>query len=52
MLESMQGSVFVYIVISKKFPKDEKFRLVDDMLRASRSTTHNIAEDFGRYHYQ
>jgi four helix bundle protein len=22
------------------------------MLRASRSTTHNIAEGFGRYHYQ
>jgi len=36
----------------KKYPKEEKYRLVDDMLRASRSTTHNIAEGFGRYHYQ
>ncbi len=36
----------------KKYPNDEKYRLVDDMLRASRSTTHNIAEGFGRYHYQ
>jgi len=36
----------------KKYPKDEKFRLVDDMLRAARSTTHNIAEGFGRFHYQ
>jgi four helix bundle protein len=36
----------------KKYSKDEKYRLVDDMLRASRSTTHNIAEGFGRYHYQ
>jgi four helix bundle protein len=36
----------------KKYPNDEKFRLVDDMLRAARSTTHNIAEGFGRYHYQ
>jgi four helix bundle protein len=36
----------------KKYPQDEKYRLVDDMLRAARSTTHNIAEGFGRYHYQ
>ncbi len=28
----------------KKYPKDEKFALVDDMKRAARSTTHNIAE--------
>lgn len=36
----------------KKYPNNEKYRLVDDMLRAARSTTHNIAEGFGRYHYQ
>ncbi|MFH0812533.1 MAG: four helix bundle protein [Pseudomonadota bacterium] len=36
----------------KKYPPEEKFRLVDDMLRAARSTTHNIAEGFGRFHYQ
>ena len=36
----------------KKFPKDEKFALVDDMKRAARSTTHNIAEGFGRFHFQ
>ncbi len=36
----------------KKYPKEEKYRLVDDMLRASRSTTHNIAEGFGRFYYQ
>lgn len=36
----------------KKYPKDEKFALVDDMKRASRSTTHNLAEGFGRFHYQ
>jgi four helix bundle protein len=36
----------------KKFPPEEKFRLVDNMLRASRSTTHNVAEGFGRFHYQ
>lgn len=36
----------------KKFPRDEKNRLIDQMLRASRSATANIAEGYGRYHYQ
>lgn len=36
----------------KTYPNDEKFGLIDDMKRAARSTTHNIAEGFGRYHYQ
>jgi len=36
----------------KKYPKEEKFGLIDDMKRAARSTTHNIAEGFGRFHYQ
>src|SRR4030043_1736879 len=36
----------------RKYPKEEKFALVDDMNRASRSTTHNIAEGFGRFHFQ
>jgi len=38
--------------ILKEYPKDEKFRLVNDMLRASRSLTYNIAEGYGRFHYQ
>jgi len=36
----------------KKYPKEEKYSLVDDMKRAARSTTHNIAEGFGRFHFQ
>ncbi len=36
----------------KKYPKDERFALVDDMKRAARSTTHNLAEGFGRFHFQ
>jgi len=36
----------------KKYPKEERFGIVDDMKRAARSTTHNIAEGFGRYHFQ
>ncbi len=38
--------------LTKKYPKEERFALVDDMKRASRSTTHNLAEGFGRFHYQ
>ena len=36
----------------KSYPKEEKYGLVDDMRRAARSTTHNLAEGFGRFHYQ
>jgi four helix bundle protein len=36
----------------KAYPKEEKYALVDDMKRAARSTTHNIAEGFGRFHFQ
>ena len=32
-------------------PKDERFRLADQLIRAARSTTANIAEGDGRYHY-
>ena len=36
----------------KTLPPYEIFRLADDMLRAARSATRNIAEGFGRYHCQ
>ena len=36
----------------KRFPSDEKFKLKDQMIRASRSVTANIAEGYGRFHYQ
>jgi len=38
--------------VTKKFPPEEKFRLTDQLIRASRSATANIAEGFGRYYYQ
>lgn len=38
--------------IVKKYPPEEKFRLIDQMLKSARSTTANLAEGFGRYHYQ
>lgn len=36
----------------KGFPSEEKFRLADQMIRASRSSTANIAEGYGRFHFQ
>jgi len=36
----------------KTFPKHEKFGLTSQIIRASRSVTHNIAEGYGRFHYR
>lgn len=36
----------------KTFPSEEKFRLTDQLIRSSRSVTANIAEGYGRFHYQ
>ena len=36
----------------KTFPSDEKYKLTSQVIRASRSVTANIAEGYGRYHYQ
>ena len=38
--------------IVKKFPSEEKYKLVDQLLRSSRSVHANIAEGYGRFHYQ
>lgn len=37
--------------IIKSFPVDEKYKLTDQLIRASRSVTANIAEGYGRFHY-
>jgi four helix bundle protein len=39
-------------ILARKFPQEEKFRLTDQMIRCARSVTSNIAEGFGRFHYQ
>jgi four helix bundle protein len=36
----------------KTFPLEEKYGLISQIRRASRSVTNNIAEGFGRYHYK
>ena len=43
--------IFIAELVNK-YPKEEKYSLVDNMKRASRSTTPNIAEGFGRFHYR
>lgn len=43
--------IFVSKVV-KRFPVEEKYKLIDQALRSSRGITNQIAEGFGRYHYQ
>lgn len=42
----------VMSTLVKTFPPEERYRLSDQLLRSSRSVTVNIAEGFGRFHYQ
>ena len=43
--------VFATREITPQLPVEERYRLVDQLIRAARSTTANIAEGFGRRHY-
>lgn len=39
-------------MLVKGFPDDKKYKLTDQIIRSSRSVTANIAEGYGRFHYQ
>jgi len=41
--------VFVYRVCNEKFPKEEKYRSIDQLKRSSSSVPNNIAESYGKY---
>ena len=43
--------LFVAHEVLPKLPREEQYRLADQMIRAARSTTANIAEGYGRFHY-
>ncbi len=43
--------IFVARSLCKALPKEERYRLGDQILRSARSTTANIAEGYGRFHY-
>lgn len=43
--------IFVAMNLCKALPKNERYHLGDRILRSSRSTTANIAEGYGRFHY-
>jgi four helix bundle protein len=38
--------------LARTFPGEERYRLSDQLIRAARSVTANIAEGYGRFHYQ
>jgi four helix bundle protein len=38
--------------LTKKFPDDEKYRMIDQIRRASNAISSNIAEVYGRYSYK
>ena len=37
--------------IARAFPDEEKYLLANQLIRASRSVTANLAEGYGRFHY-
>lgn len=54
-LECWQACREVWLFVAREvlpvLPRDEKYRLGDQVLRSARSITSNIAEGYGRFHY-
>ena len=55
-LNCWKAATEIRLYISKnilpKFPLEEKFALTSQLRRSSRSVSDNIAEGYGRFHYQ
>ena len=43
--------IFIIREVVPVLPREEKWRLTDQIIKAARSTTANIAEGYGRFHY-
>ena len=50
--KAREVKLFFYKTILPKLPKEEKYCLETQIRRAAVSTTANIAEGYGRFHYQ
>lgn len=48
--ESKKLTLLIYKE-TKKFPRDERYGLIDQIRRATVSIMANVAEGFGRYHF-
>ena len=44
--------LFVAKLVVPTLPADERYRLKNQLLRSSRSTTANVAEGYGRFHFK
>jgi len=43
--------IFIAKTVAPLLPKEERYGLASQVLRSARSTTANIAEGYGRFHY-
>jgi len=50
--EARNLRIFVVNSIISKLPSSEKYALVDQIKRSSRSVGNKIAEGYGRFHFQ